>query len=446
MQDLAHDRARSKERHAPPPAFLARPEEVDAADDALLDALGHRRLRVVLVVEGQVIEDVLAVAEHPLDAVPHDHCGLVRERGVVRANVRDRCREDVAVPVLVLQALAVERGAARGRAAEEAATARVAERPDLVARALQTEHRVEDIEGEHLFAVRRVARARGGERGHRPRLGDAFLEDLAVDRLAVRQKRLRVDRFVALAKGRIDPDLFEERVHAERPCLVGDDRDDALADVLVAQQIPEEPRERHRRRRGRGPRALRELRERRRVRLRERLRANDSLRHEPAERAAALDHVLDLRRIRAGEVVRRVFGELVVGDRELQAVAEDLQLFEAHLLGLVRDVARLHRWPERPALHGLREDRGRRAGVAHRGVVGRVDLAVVVAAAPQRAQLFVGEVLDELAQPRVGAEEMLADIRAVGDGHALRLAVGRLGHPVHEDAVDVAREKLVPLP
>src|SRR5207237_6404668 len=51
-QDLAHDRARSEERYAPPPAFLARPEEIDAADDALLDALGHRRLRVVLVVEG----------------------------------------------------------------------------------------------------------------------------------------------------------------------------------------------------------------------------------------------------------------------------------------------------------------------------------------------------------------------------------------------------------
>src|SRR5438046_5640498 len=48
-QDLSHDRARSKERDAPPPALLAWPEEVDAANDALLDALGHRGLRVVLV-------------------------------------------------------------------------------------------------------------------------------------------------------------------------------------------------------------------------------------------------------------------------------------------------------------------------------------------------------------------------------------------------------------
>ena len=81
----------------------------------------------------------------------------------------------------------------------------------------------------------------------------------------------------------------------------------------------------------------------------------------------------------------------------------------------------------------------------NRGVIGRVDLAVVVAAAAQGAQLLVGEVLDELAQARVGAEEMLADVRAVGDGHALGLAVGRFGHAVHEDAVDVPREKVVPL-
>ena len=347
--------------------------------------------------------------------------------------------------VLVLQAFAVERRAARGRAAQEPATARVAERPDLVAGALQAEHRVEDVEGKHLLAVCRVARARRGQRRHRARLGNAFLEDLPVLRLAVRQERLRVDRLVALPERRVDPDLFEERVHAERACLVGNDRDDALADILVAKEVPQQTRERHRGGRGRRPRTLRELGERRRVGLRQWLRANDALRHEPAECATALHHVLDLRRIRAGVVVRRIFGELVIGDRQLQAVAEDLELLEAHLLRLVGDIARLDRRAERPALHGLREDRGGRAGVANRRVVRRVHLAVIVAAAPQGAELLVGEVLDELAQARVRSEKVLADVRAVGDGHALRLAVGRFGHAVHEDAVDVPREKVVPL-
>ena len=51
--------------------------------------------------------------------------------------------------VLVLQALAVKRGAASGGAEHEAATARVAERPDLVADALESEHRVVDVERDH---------------------------------------------------------------------------------------------------------------------------------------------------------------------------------------------------------------------------------------------------------------------------------------------------------
>src|SRR5437867_2136346 len=116
-KDLPHDRPRSEQRDPPAATLLAGTEKVDAPDDALLDAFRHRGLWVVLVVEGEVIEDVLAVAEHPLDAVAYDHGGLERERGVVGADVRDRRREDLAVPVLVLQALAVQRGAARGRSA-----------------------------------------------------------------------------------------------------------------------------------------------------------------------------------------------------------------------------------------------------------------------------------------------------------------------------------------
>src|SRR5687767_5564708 len=54
-EDLPHDRARSEERDPAPAALLARAEEIDAADDPFLDALWHGRLRVVLVVEGEVV-------------------------------------------------------------------------------------------------------------------------------------------------------------------------------------------------------------------------------------------------------------------------------------------------------------------------------------------------------------------------------------------------------
>ena len=71
--------------------------------------------------------------------------------------------EDVAVAVLVLQAFAVQRRAAGGRAEQEAARALVAGRPDQVADALEAEHRIEDEERDHVDAVRRVRRAGGDE-------------------------------------------------------------------------------------------------------------------------------------------------------------------------------------------------------------------------------------------------------------------------------------------
>src|SRR5262249_52299832 len=71
--------------------------------------------------------------------------------------------------------------------------------------------------------------------------------------------------------------------------------------------------------------------------------------------------------------------------------------------------------------------------------------AVVVAAAGEQPQLVVGEVLDQTTQPRVGAEEVLTDVRAGLDGVALELAVHGRVHLVEEHAVDVAREQRVPL-
>ena len=165
---------------------------------------------------------------------------------------------------------------------------------------------------------------------------------------------------------------------------------------------------------------------------------------EPAERLAPLAEVLDLLGVGARVVVRRVL-ELRVRDRQLEPVAEDLQLGLGQLLRLVGDVAGLDARPERPALDGLGEDHGRRALVLGRRLVRRVDLAVVVAAAAELREVVVGQVLDELAQPRVRPEEVLPDVGAAGDRELLELAVERVVHLLDEDAVDVAGEELVPL-
>ncbi len=71
-------------------------------------------------------------------------------------------------------------------------------------------------------------RGRGGDpRRERARLGDALLEHLALLVLAVEHERAGVLGLIELADVRVDAELAEHPLHAERPRLVGDDRHDA---------------------------------------------------------------------------------------------------------------------------------------------------------------------------------------------------------------------------
>ena len=201
---------------------------------------------VVLVHQRDVVEDVLLLDDHPPQAVLDDHRDLVGERRVVGATVGDDREQHVAVAVLVLQPLAVERRPPGGAAEQEAARAAVAGRPHEVADPLVAEHRVVDVERDHLHAVGAVRGPGGDERRDRAGLGDPLLEDLAVLVLLVEHQLLGVLGLVELADRRVDPDLAEHPLHPERPRLVGDDRDDVAAQLLVAQQRREHPDERHR--------------------------------------------------------------------------------------------------------------------------------------------------------------------------------------------------------
>ena len=154
--------------------------------------------------------------------------------------------------VLVLQPLAEQRGATGGGRHQEPTRAHVGRLPDEVADTLEPEHRIEGVEGHHRHATGGVGGAGGDEAGHRAGLGDALLEDLALRRLGVRQQQVVVDRLVLLALRGVDVQLAEQRVHAERAGLVGDDRHDARADVLVAGEAAQQAGERHRRRRPPG--------------------------------------------------------------------------------------------------------------------------------------------------------------------------------------------------
>ena len=128
----------------------------------------------------------------------------------------------------------------------------------------------------------------------------------------------------------------------------------------------------------------------------------------------------------------------------MQPVAEALEVGDRQLLHLVRGVAALEVRAERPALDRLREDHGRLAGVRLGRRVRRVDLLVVVAAAPQVQDLVVGHVLDHRPQPVVAAEEVIADVRAGLGGVRLELSVGRGVQLVDQHAVAVLCEQRVP--
>ena len=158
---------------------------------------------------------------------------------------------------------------------------------------------------------------RGGRRDprrHRARFRNAFLEQLAVLRLAIVEHRARILRIVQLAERRVNADLPEERVHPERPRLVRNDRHDARSERLVAQQAAEEPHERDR---GRHLFPLGVQRERRDFferRHGERRRVRRSRGQIPAERRAPRVQVAPFGAL-VGEAVEAHLREVVVRER-----------------------------------------------------------------------------------------------------------------------------------
>ena len=129
------------------------PKQVHPTQDPIGNALRHRGVDVVLVHHGQVVENVLLLFEHSAHALLNDDGDLVRIGRVVRATVRDCRGKKVAVTVLVLEALTVQSRAAGGAAEEKSSGATVASGPRKVTDALETEHRVEDVERQHRDVV-----------------------------------------------------------------------------------------------------------------------------------------------------------------------------------------------------------------------------------------------------------------------------------------------------
>ena len=111
----------------------------------------------------------------------------------------------------------------------------------------------------------------------------------------------------------------------------------------------------------------------------------------------------------------------------------------------MRNVAAFAGFAQAVAFHGLGENNRGLALVLHGGLVGGVNLARVVTAAQQLANLFVAQVIHQGQQLRIFAEEMFARIAARFDRVFLVIAVHRFLHALQQEALRVLRQQLVPV-
>ena len=348
--------------------------------------------------------------------------------------------------VLVLQALAIERGAPGGAAQQEAARLHVPGGPGQITDALEAEHRVIDVERHHDAVVRRIRRRRGDPAAHAAGLVDALLQDLPGLVLPVVHDLVLVDRGVLLTLGVVDADLAEQALHAEGARLVHQDGYHPRAQGLVAQQLRETAhvglRGADLATRSRG--------------VQHRLEGfqgghgevlvglGAAVRQVAAQGLAPLVQVLHLRRV-VGRLVERDLGQFAVRNGDVEAVAEVPDVVIPQLLGLVRRVLALTGLAHAPALDRLHQQDRRTARVLVRAMEGGVDLGRIMAAATQREDVLVAHLGHHLQRARIAAEEVLAHEGAVIGLEGLVVPVQRVQHHLAQRAVLVARQQRVPV-
>ena len=422
-------------------------EQVHALDDALGRAFGHVGVSVVLVHQGEVVVLIHLLGQHPLHAVLQDHGHFETERRIVSAAIGNGTGQKVRMAILVLQAFAVERGATSSGAEQEATRTHVGGLPGRIANALKTEHRIENEERQQRQIVVAVTGGAGHPRRERAGFGDAFLQHLPGLILAVVHELVGIDRLVLLPERGIDADLPEQAFHAEGAGFVGHDGHHARADLLVAQDDVEGLHEGH----GGADFALAgaleqtlEVGQRRHF---ERLAGFlPALRQETTQLGATRLHVLHFRRIFAGVVERHLaIGQLRIGNRNVEAIAEGAHGFVVELLGLMGGIERFARRTHAVTLHRLGQDHRGHAGGVHRLMVGGVDLVRIMAATVEAPDIVIGHVGHHRGSFRVFAEEMLARVRAAECLAVLVFAVDGFHHQLAQHAVGIACQQRIPI-
>ena len=377
----------------------------------------------------------------------NDHPHLVGKRGVVAHTVGNGVGQNLAVTVFVLQAFAVERGAARCAAQQKAARLHVARRPGQVANALEAKHRVINIERHHHPVVGAVAGGRCNPARHAARFVNALLQNLARLVFAVVHHLLFVHRRVQLAFGVVNANLAEQALHTKGAGLIHQNRHHTGAQRFVAQQLRQKAHiglgGRNFAAFGRG--------------LQHRLEGVQRGHHKllggfgtalgqiATQGFAALMQVFHLGRV-VGRLVKRHLGQLAVGNRNIEAIAHVANVVFAEFFGLVGGVFAFTRLAHAIALDRLdQQHRGLAGGVVVRTVEGGIHLGRIVATTAQGPNLVVAHFGHHLQQLWVAAKEVFAHKRAVVGFKGLIVTIQGVHHDFAQRAVFVFLQEWVPV-
>ena len=151
----------------------------------------------------------------------------------------------MAAAILVLQAFATQSCSARCCPQQKASGALISSRPNSIAYALKTKHRVIDIKRQHGKTVHAVTGSSSSPTCKRARFADTLFQNLAVECFPITQHRTNIFWRVVLAHAAVNTHLFKQVGHSKSARLVSHDRNQAPTQHRVFQQIAQHAHKRH---------------------------------------------------------------------------------------------------------------------------------------------------------------------------------------------------------
>ena len=419
-------------------------EFVDTFTDTFLSTFRHGWHVVVFVQRGDVVVNVLLfLTVHTLQTIVHDDRNFVGVRRIVRDTVRDSQRLNMAVTIFVLQTFTVQRCTTRRPANQEATRLLVTCCPAQVADTLEPEHGVVDVERNHRQIVGAVGSRRSQPGRPCAQLVDAFLQNLTFLIFFVVRNLLTVLRGVLLAVRAVNTYLAEQTFHTESTRFVGDDRNQTIFDRFVLQHHVQSTNESdsggdlfvllfQQRTEVFQSRQFQLLGE---VRL--------TRRQITVQRLAAFVQVFVLfRPFREGDV--RQFFNLLIGDRNVEAVANIAHAIHVHFLHLVSDVFTFGGVTHAITFDGMGQDDGGFAFGFLRFFQCSVDFLRIVTTTVQRPDLLISPVGNQCCGFRIFTEEMLTNVCAIFGFEGLVVAVNSFVHQLDQFTAGVFTQQLIP--